>query len=80
MMGQLGRQYEDMLKFKDQATELITNFKFEIVFQVQDLVQSLDDLKASKNFTNFQFDKTQEVLAKFDLKLEEYRQQMTFKM
>ena len=74
MMGQLGRQYEDMLKFKDQATELITNFKFEMVFQQQDLMQSLDDLKASKNYTNYQFDKTQDVLAKFDLKLEEYRQ------
>lgn len=80
LMGSLGKQYEDMLQFKDQTTELITNFKFEILFDQQKLLQSLEDLRSAKNYTNYQFDKTQDIIAKFDLKLEEYRQQMTFKM
>ena len=69
-MGALGKQYEDMLQFKDQTTELITNFKFEIVFEQQKMVQNLDDLRNAKNYTSFQFDKTQDTLGKFDLKLE----------
>ncbi len=79
-MGALGKQYEDMLQFKDLTTELITNFKFEIVFDQQKMVQNMDELRNAKNYTNFQFDKTQDTLGKFDLKLEEYRQQMAFKM
>jgi hypothetical protein len=52
-MGALGKQYEDMLHFKDQTTELITNFKYEIVFEQQNVMQNLDDLKSAKNYTNY---------------------------
>ncbi|CDW80189.1 UNKNOWN [Stylonychia lemnae] len=76
----ISKCYEDILEFKDHMGDLITSFKIEVYVNQETILKDLLNLQEQKKTNSFDVEKNRQLLEKFDLKLEQYKSELTNKM
>ncbi len=58
----ISKCYEDLAHFKDLSAEMITTFKYEIIFEQEKLLRNIGELQRDRLESSFKVEKTNELL------------------
>eukprot|EP00347_Sterkiella_histriomuscorum_P015104 403358306 len=76
----ISKCYEDIFEFKDNMADLLTSFKIEILVNQEKILKDLLTLQEHKKSSVHDIGKTRDLIDSFDLKLEQYKNELTSKM